>query len=91
MLYATGPSTRRLYRPTDQAHPRRAGRIKPRREQIPSEYHALLDWYEKDYSPAETASPREPDAILGLLGLGAEIWRGEDADAYVRRLREGWE
>ena len=31
------------------------------------------------------------DPILGLLGLGKEIWMNEDADAYVRRLREGWE
>ena len=31
------------------------------------------------------------DPILGLLGLGKEIWMDEDADAYVRRLRETWE
>ena len=31
------------------------------------------------------------DPILGLQGLGKEIWADEDADAYVRRLREGWE
>ena len=31
------------------------------------------------------------DPILGLLGLGKEIWMNEDADAYVRRLRENWE
>ena len=31
------------------------------------------------------------DPILGLLGLGKEIWMNEDADAYVRRLREDWE
>jgi len=31
------------------------------------------------------------DPILGPLGLGKEIWMNEDADAYVRRLRETWE
>lgn len=31
------------------------------------------------------------DPILGLLGLGKEIWMNEGADAYVRRLREDWE
>ena len=31
------------------------------------------------------------DPILGLRGLGKEIRADEDADAYVRRLREGWE
>ena len=30
------------------------------------------------------------DPILGLRGLGKEIWADEDANAYVRRLREGW-
>ena len=31
------------------------------------------------------------DPILGLLGLGKEIRMNENADAYVRRLRETWE
>lgn len=31
------------------------------------------------------------DPILTLLGPGAWMWADEDADAYVRRLREGWE
>ena len=31
------------------------------------------------------------DPILGLFGLGKEIWMNENADAYVRRLREDWE
>ena len=30
------------------------------------------------------------DPILSLRGLGKEIWQDEDADAYVRRLREDW-
>ena len=34
---------------------------------------------------------RVTDPILALRGLGKEIWADEDADAYVRRLREGWE
>lgn len=33
---------------------------------------------------------RAEDPILALRGLGREIWRDEDADAYVRRLREEW-
>ena len=31
------------------------------------------------------------DPILSLCGLGAWLWADEDADAYVRRLREGWD
>ena len=30
------------------------------------------------------------DSILGLRGRGRHIWSDEDADAYVRRQREGW-
>ena len=39
-----------------------------------------------DVSEAEE-SPKDP--ILSLRGLGWELWRDEDADEYVRRLR--WE
>lgn len=91
MLFATGRSTRRLYRPTDAAHPSRKGKITPRRDQIPDRYHELLDWYEKEYVPRGQTESRQLDPILALRGLGKEIWKGEDPDAYVRRLREGWE
>lgn len=30
------------------------------------------------------------DPVLGLRGRGRHIWADEDADAYVRRQREGW-
>lgn len=90
MLYATGSNTRRLYRPGDQADPRRRGKITPRRDQIPERYRSLLDWYERKYCRAASPAP-EPDPILALRGSGAEIWRDEHADQYVRRLREGWE
>ena len=31
------------------------------------------------------------DPILALRGMGREIWVNEDADAYVDRLRSGWQ
>jgi len=31
------------------------------------------------------------DRILGLRGLGREIWADEDADAYAHGQREGWQ
>ena len=31
------------------------------------------------------------DPILALRGTGRETWAGEDADAYVDRLRQGWQ
>jgi hypothetical protein len=28
--------------------------------------------------------------LLALRGSGRDLWADEPADAYVRRLREGW-
>jgi hypothetical protein len=91
MLFATGKRTRRLFRQGDLFHPSRTGaRTVPAREEIPAAYHYLLDWYTSKYSPTKR-EPAHADPILELRGLGREIWRGEDPDAYVNRLREGWE
>ena len=89
MLFATGSNTRRLYRPSDIANPQRTGKMKPRRDQIPARYHELLGWYESEY--CLRTSLAEPDLLDELRGSGREIWRDEDPDEYVRRLREGWE
>jgi hypothetical protein len=90
MLYASG-KMRRLFRPGDDFHPDRAGsKTTPTREQLPAEYHYLLDWYASEYVRGQVAEGRS-DPILKLRGLGREIWKGEEADRYVRRLRERWE
>ena len=39
---------------------------------------------------AAGASSNAGEPILGLRGRGRHIWADEDADAYVRRQREGW-
>jgi hypothetical protein len=88
MLYADG-KLRRLFRPGDTSHPdRRGSKTTPAREDLPPEYHYLLEWYASTYARSSTAGP---DPILKLRGLGKEIWAGENADRYVRRLRGGWE
>jgi hypothetical protein len=33
----------------------------------------------------------EEDPLLALYGSGKDLWADEDADEYVRRLREGWD
>jgi hypothetical protein len=38
----------------------------------------------------KTRANRRADSILALRGLGKDTWAGVDADAYVTRLREGW-
>jgi hypothetical protein len=91
MLFAAGTRSRRLFRSSDPYDPsREGGRIVPRADAIPERYRDLLGWYFSEYAP-----PREQsegcDPILSLRGLGKEIWADEDPDAYVRRVREGWE
>ena len=89
MLVEAGRGRRRLYLPTDRCHPGRlTGESVPQRQQIPEAYHPLLDWYDEFCACANPS--RAEDPILALRGLGKELWRGEEADAYVQRLREGW-
>ena len=89
MLYATGKSTRRLFKEGDDVDPKRNGKITPSTDAIPPRYRYLLDWYHKEYAP-----PRPDNWLAGvrqLAGFGREIFAGENPDEYVRRLREGWE
>jgi len=91
MLFATGKSTRRLFRegdPYDRS--REGGLIVPDRGDVPPEYQHLLDWYFTQYAVRDRTMDRQ-NSILALRGLGRELWADEDADSYVRRLREGWE
>jgi hypothetical protein len=91
MLYATGKNTRRLFRETDDFDPkRRRGKSVPDRENIPVKYRPLLDWYSEKFV-GKGKSFKETDPILGLRGLGKEIWVGEEPDDYVSRVRGGWE
>ena len=90
MLVETGRGPRRLYLPTDRCHPgRRNGKSLPQRQQIPEAYRPLLDWYDELCDSAETSRAQDP--ILGLRRPGKELRRGEEADTYVLRLREGWQ
>lgn len=51
ILYETARGERRLYRDGDDFHPyREGGKTTPDPQDIPPEYHDLLDWYEKEYN-----------------------------------------
>ena len=89
MLYETRRGMRRLYRESDDAHPDRHGKILPKRTEIPEQYRYLLDWYESEY--ARAAKDQWLSGIYQMIGAGKAIFADEDPDAYVRRLREGWE
>jgi hypothetical protein len=86
MLFSTGPSRRRLFRPGDPFDPGRAGgKIVPRRDEVPSRYHVLIDWHEAAWALAPAQDP-----LLDLARRHRGMWKGVDADRYVRDLREGW-
>ena len=89
MLFETASRRRRLFRPGDPCHSRRAtGKDVPARDAVPVQHRDLIDWYHREYSGS---NGQVDDPVLALRGLGKEIWAGEDADAYVRRQRAGWQ
>jgi hypothetical protein len=91
MLFETAPGRRRLFRDGDNYDPAREGaKIVPAKEDIPSEYSNLLDWY-RDWSQDNIEERIKNDPLLALYGDGKDLWADEKADDYVRRLREGWE
>jgi hypothetical protein len=91
MLFEIAPGRRRLFRNGDNYDPAREGaKIVPAREEIPSEYSELVDWY-RDWSQDSIEDRIKNDPLLALYGDGKDLWAEEKADDYVRRLREGWE
>ena len=97
MLYETTPGGNlRLFRPGDftyqgRVQKRRPSKSVPRREEIPSQYAPLLDWYENWSKEAESLNAKvrwEDDPLIRLIGSGQHIWADEHADEYVERLRE---
>jgi hypothetical protein len=89
MLFEPRKGWRRLYRRGDPFDPqRKEGKTAPDLTELPNEYRGLLEWYQNTY--AQTAGLPETDPLLALRGIGREVWAAEDADEYVRRLREGW-
>lgn len=87
MLFETAPSRRRLFRAGDPYHAKRdGGKIVPERDEIPVKYHELLDWYAREFAPDGSDDP-----LLGLAARHTALWKGVDADDYVRQLREGFE
>jgi len=90
MFYKLVNDSYRLFRPTDVAHSARKGKMIPERDEIPSKYHYLLDWYEREYCGRQSTTKEEDDPILQMLGVGKEIWADTNADEYVQNLRSNW-
>jgi hypothetical protein len=93
MLFETKVGFLRLYRSGDFIDPRRrsgrGSKHMPRREEVPSQYHPLLDWY-TEWSRQQGANnvvDWENDPLIRLIGSGKHIWADEHADEYVENLR----
>ncbi len=54
----------------------------------PEEQRQLLTITAKNLAPSAQPPKR---SIMELHGLGAEIWHGIDAQAYVNALRDEWD
>lgn len=91
MLYATPNNRRRLIREGDDVNPKRTGKIFPNPEDLPPQYRELVTWARERYGKGGGKPIRWLDGVFQIFGTGKELWKGEDPDEYVRRIREGWE
>lgn len=91
MFYRTGEGTYRLFKPGDECHPKRRGKICPERGELPTDYQPLLDWYQRDYCGRTTRQNPDEDFVLQIRGIGEEIWTDVNSDEFVSSLRSGWE
>ena len=88
MLYETDKGRRRLFRTGDSYHPDREGaKIIPNKEDVPEKYRELIDWYNTKFKRIPGKEPEE-DRLLALRGMWKGLWRDENPDEYVRRLRK---
>jgi len=91
MFHKLPDGTYRLFRPGDDSHPSRHGKITPQLSELPPQYHDLLAWYEQVYSQQAPPRPPESDPVLEMLGVGRELWAKESGDEFVARERHAWE
>lgn len=57
----------------------------------PEDRLQLLAVMARDLAPPDPQEEAGEHSLLELEGVGAELWRGIDAQDYVRALREEWD
>lgn len=94
MLFETYPGRLRLFLPGDRVDPGRKSRRPtkqcPNRDELPSQYVPLLDWYARwsqRYEENTRPVKYEDDPLIRLIGSGKHIWADEHANEYVENLR----
>jgi hypothetical protein len=60
-------------------------------DDLPVELRPLLRWYAETNSRLATQPVEDSDPILALRGAGRGLWRDENPDQYVSRLRGSWQ
>ena len=88
MLYRNTDGKYRLFRASDDYHPKREkGKVTPARDTLPREYRHLVDWYHsQDNEPEELTIENDP--LMKLKGLGKELWQQlGGGDAVIAWLR----
>ncbi len=83
--------TVRLLQKGDYVHPDRHMKMWPLREEVPDRYHELLDWAKARYEKGTAKPTVWLSGLLGLRGVGKELWKKVDAEQYIAEMREGWE
>jgi hypothetical protein len=91
MVFRQEDNRIRLLWPSDYVHPERHQKFHPEPSEVPERYHELLAWAKSRQEPAGIDAKGWLSGLLGLRGLGKQVWAGVDPDEYVRSLREGWQ
>ena len=91
MFYKREDGSYRLFKPGDEFHPKRRGKMCPERGELPTEYQPLVDWYQRDYCGRSSRQSADEDFVLQMRGIGQEIWSDVNSDDFVSSLRSGWE
>jgi hypothetical protein len=91
MVFRERDNRIRLLASSDYVHPDRHQKFYPELDDIPERYHEVVEWAKRRYEKTNETPTRWLEGLHQLKGMGKGIWKGVDADAYVRRLREGWE
>jgi hypothetical protein len=84
MLYSLPGGERRLFRPGDDYHPaREGGKMRPQKADIPREFHALVDWYDREYNGPDEPGQSLRGALKPRPSGPAPSW--EDLDDAIQR------
>jgi hypothetical protein len=59
-------------------------------KRIAFEFIKLIQWAKARYGKGGSRPFRWLEGIVQMFGTGRDVWKGEDPDEYVRKLRERW-